>query len=249
MTEDEFRALHAGHWGEFEDYTGAAGQPARRREWVFTDPRHPNHRREELRGSKGNPVMLQTETAASEEEKDPGNGNGNQAETVGEVVGGSEPANVGNLDSANVGKDGSYDPFANVGKVLRMPTLAKPQKPFQLNQLEWYKSAGKPPSPAGFYWQASGSKTEQVGKRKKKIVAGWLLIKNGKCQECGERYRPPIAYLKGSAWATLQGESYGRQRAEIKLLLGKSRSKLNDLRCPKCLPRSDGKMPIVGAAL
>ena len=168
-------------------------------------------------------------------------------------VGNPYSANVGAEEPANVGKAGpptlAYDPFANLGKVIKMPnlpTLANAAKPLQLNELEWYQSAEKPPAPKGFYWQASGSKTEQIGKRKKKIVAGWLLIKSGNCQGCGERYRPPIIYLKGSAWATLQGESYERQRAEITFMLGKA--KLNDLRCPKCVSGFHGQMPIAGAA-
>lgn len=165
-----------------------------------------------------------------------------------ETIGSDDGANVGNSPLPTL----AYDPFAKVGKVLKMPILprlADAPKPFQLNELQWYKSAHKPPAPKGFYWQASGSKTEKVGRRKKKIAAGWLLIKSGNCQGCGDRYRPPITYLKGSAWATLQGESYGRQCAEIKLLLGKSRGRFNDLRCPKCVPRIDGQMPIADAPL
>jgi hypothetical protein len=137
------------------------------------------------------------------------------------------PANVGN---------GDYDPFANVGKpskkVLHLPTLANRRKGLDLSALRWTKPKGKPPQPKGFYWQASGSKAE----RGKRLVFGWTLIKNGKCQSCGARYRPPVAYLKGSAWATLQGESHERQKSEVRILIAKSRDRFDDFRCTKCLP-------------
>jgi hypothetical protein len=164
-----------------------------------------------------------------------------------------ESAKVGESDPAKVGSTLNYDPFANVGanigKVIPMPTLAKAEKPIQISQLEWYKSDGKPPAPTGFYWQASGSKTAEVGtskRQKKGIVAGWLLIRNGKCAACKGRNRPPVCYLKGSAWNTLRKESYERQKAEIKLLLGKSRQGLNSIRCPKCLSRHDGARAGIG---
>jgi hypothetical protein len=161
-------------------------------------------------------------------------------------------ANVGkrkNASEPKLSKLADYDPFANVGKasrkVLPMPTLANRSQLLSLNELKWTRPAGKPPQPKGFYWQASGSKTE---KGKRRILIGWTLVRNGKCQGCGERYRPPVAYLKGESWVTLKGENIERQKEEVKLLLGKCQRWLNDLRCPECLPRNHGQMPIVGRA-
>jgi hypothetical protein len=169
------------------------------------------------------------------------------------VNGSQQKTNVGKNGKTNVGKTEK----TNVGKssnVIQMPTLAKPKKPTLANtpkaldfgKLRWKRSAGKPPHPNGFYWQASGSKTETVGPGSKRIAVGWTLIRNGKCQSCGARNRPPVAYLKGIAWATLQGEPYERQCAEIKILLGKSRAKLNGLRCSECMSTIHGQMPIAG---
>lgn len=162
-------------------------------------------------------------------------------------------ANVGKSDSANVKKTPeliAYDPFANVGittrKVLPMPTLANRSQVLNLNVLQWARPTGKPPHPKGFYWQASGSKTKAVDGQKKRILVGWTLVKNGKCQGCQQRYRPPVVYLKGESWDSLKGENLERQKTEIRLLLGKCQRRLNDLRCPECLPRDDGKMRIVG---
>ena len=159
-------------------------------------------------------------------------------------------ANVGKKTNANKEKPptlATYDPFANVGKVSRkvlpMPTLANRSQVLNLQDLKWTRPAGKPPQPKGFYWQASGSKTE-----KGRTFYGWTLVRNGKCQGCGKRYRPPVVYLKGETWATLKGETIERQKTEIKLLLGNSRGRLNDLRCPECLPGNHGQMPIIGRA-
>lgn len=167
------------------------------------------------------------------------------------------------VDSANVGKSAStntpqapsvtaYDPFANVGmsprKVIPMPTLAKPRQVLQLSNLQWRRPAGKPPHPKGFYWQASGSKTAKVNVGKRRLLVGWTLVRNGACQQCGARYRPPVAYLKGESWDSLKGETYERQKTEIRLLLGKCQQRLNDLRCPECLPGDHGEMPIIGRA-
>jgi hypothetical protein len=159
-------------------------------------------------------------------------------------------ANVGKSKNANKEKPpalATYDPFANVGKVsqkiLPMPTLANRPQVLSLNELKWTRPAGKPPQPKGFYWQASGSKTDA---KKKRILVGWTLVRNGKCQGCGQRYRPPVAYLKGESWVTLKGENVERQKTEIRLLLGKCQRRLNDLRCPECLPGNHGQMPIIG---
>jgi hypothetical protein len=169
---------------------------------------------------------------------------GGQVDDVNANVG--KPAKAKRRKRSNLA---SYDPFANVGKtasnVVPMPTLANRPQLLNLSALKWTRPAGKPPQPKGFYWQASGSKTEA---KKKRILVGWTLVRNGKCRGCGERYRPPVAYLKGESWATLKGENVERQKTEIRLLLGKCQRRLNDLRCPECLPRDHGQVPIIGRA-
>lgn len=160
----------------------------------------------------------------------------------------------GNAPFANVGKDASANvemlpassPFvaaANVGSQRQVPTLESSRKDKKENGLSaWRKATGKPPFPKGYYWQASGSRKEKGRAR----LFGWTLIKNDNCHHCGKRYRPPMTYLKGLAWASLQKESYERQKSEIRLLLGKSKRRLDDLRCPECLPGDDGQVFDVG---
>jgi hypothetical protein len=164
-------------------------------------------------------------------------------------LGDRRAAKIGNPTSANLGKP----PAANLGNVYpialarrNLPTLADRRQVLALQELTWYAPAGKPICPDGFYWQASGSKVANKKNPRSKVTAGWLLIKNGKCQSCGDRFRPPICYLKATAWQSLHKESYERQKAEITFLVAKGRHKLEHLRCPECVQRSYGAGPGIG---